>query len=189
MNSTTRLLVVAAAFLVSMFALSMISFAAPDDVKHQFVGASKCKLCHSAEKVGAQYVKWKDSKHAHAYEVLGTPEAKATGAKAGVADPQTSEKCLKCHVTGYNATADMCGEKYDKTEGITCESCHGAGGDYWKKQTMQDIRDKKIDGATVGLVKPDEAKCRTCHNPDSPQYKEFKFDEFHKKIEHLIPKP
>lgn len=189
MNSTTRLLVVAVAFLVSLFALSIMSFAAPEDLKHQFVGASKCKLCHSAEKVGAQYAKWHDSKHAKAFEMLGTPEAKAVGAKVGVPDPQGSEKCIKCHVTAYNIPAAELGEKYDKTEGVTCESCHGAGGDYWKKQTMQDIRDKKIDGATVGLSKPDEAKCKTCHNPESPSYKEFKYDEYHKKIEHLIPKP
>lgn len=188
MNPSTRLFVVAAAFFVSIFALSMLSFAAPADVKHQFVGAAKCKLCHTSEKVGQQYPKWKESKHAKAFEALGTPEAKEAGKKVGVDDPQKSEKCLKCHVTGYNAPADQLGEKYDKAEGVSCESCHGAGGDYWKKETMKDIRDKKLDGATVGLTKPDEARCKECHNPESPSYKEFKFEEFHKKIEHLMPK-
>jgi hypothetical protein len=188
MNHTARMFVVSAALFLSLVALSALAFAA-DAPKHQFVGAAKCKLCHSAEKVGSQYPKWKDSKHAHAYETLASAESKEAGKKVGVDDPQTSPKCLKCHVTGYDATADMCGEKYDKTEGITCESCHGAGGDYWKKQTMQDIHDKKLDGATVGLLKPDEAKCKTCHNPESPFFKEFKYDEFHAKIVHLIPKP
>lgn len=189
MNTATRLFGVAAALLVSLFALSMLAVAAPADAVHQYVGASKCKMCHNSDKSGKQYDKWKDSKHAKAYDVLATPAALEAGKKAGVAEPQKDPKCLKCHVTGYGAPATQLGEKYDMKEGVTCEACHGAGGDYWKKATMEDIRAKKIDGATVGLAKPTEEACKKCHNPESPSYKEFKYEEFHSKIVHMIPKP
>ena len=189
MNTSARLFGVAAALLVSLFALSMLAVAAPD-ATHQYIGASKCKMCHNSDKSGKQFDKWKDSKHSKAFDVLATPAALEAGKKSGVTEPQKDPKCLKCHVTGYGAPATQLGEKYDAKEGVTCEACHGAGGDYWKKETMEKCRKKEIDGTTVGLVaKPTEDACKKCHNPESPSYKEFKFDEYHSKIVHLIPKP
>jgi hypothetical protein len=84
--------------------------------------------------------------------------------------------------------AKFLGEKYKKEDGVSCESCHGAGGDYWTKQVMTDITAKKIDGATVGLVKPDEATCKKCHNEESPTFAGFNFEEMSKKIAHPMPK-
>jgi nitrate/TMAO reductase-like tetraheme cytochrome c subunit len=34
-----------------------------------------------------------------------------------------------------------------------------------------------------------EKFCVTCHNSESPTFKEFKFDEFWAKIKHIVPKP
>ncbi len=44
--------------LVFVFMLGVsLTFAqsAPADSTHKYVGASKCKLCHSADKIGAQF--------------------------------------------------------------------------------------------------------------------------------------
>ncbi len=46
----------------------------------------------------------------------------------------------------------------------------------------------KVKGNTLGLVKPTEKECIKCHNSESPSYKEFKFAEAWKKIEHNMPK-
>ncbi len=154
---------------------------------HQFVGATKCAMCHKKPEVGEQYVKWQASKHAQAFATLATPEAKEVGKKLGVEDPQKDPKCLSCHVTGHGAAAALLGPKYDATEGVTCESCHGAGGDYMKKTTMEGIMSGTIEAASVGLVKPDQKTCETCHNEKSPSYKPFDFAKAKEKIAHPIP--
>ena len=61
-------------------------------------------MCHKKDEVGKQYKIWQDSKHAKAFETLGTQAAKDAGAKLGVTDPQTDGKCLKCHSTAYGLT-------------------------------------------------------------------------------------
>lgn len=158
------------------------------DAKHQFIGTSKCKMCHNTEKSGQQYKKWQESKHAQAYKTLGSEKAKKVAKAKGIEDPQKADACLKCHVAGYSAPAELKGEKYSKEEGVTCESCHGAASDYWKKEVMQAAYDKKIDPATVGLRVPVEADCKSCHNSESPFYKEFNFAAAKEKIAHKIPK-
>ncbi|MCB0834094.1 MAG: cytochrome C554, partial [Bacteroidetes bacterium] len=80
------------------------------------------------------------------------------------------------------------GDKYKKEDGVGCESCHGAGGDYWTKEVMQAVTDGTTDGASVGLIKPDEKVCKTCHNEESPTAKEFNFAEMYPKIAHERPK-
>jgi len=155
--------------------------------KHQFVGASKCKMCHKTPESGEQFPLWEKSKHANAYAVLATEEAKKVAAEKGIENPQEADACLKCHVTGHGAPAELLGTKYDKTEGVGCESCHGAGADYYKKKTMVSIITGEIDGATVGLVIPDEKTCKTCHNEESPTFQGFKYEEMVKKIAHPIP--
>src|SRR3990167_2574658 len=44
--------------------------------EHEFVGAKKCSLCHKKPEQGEQYQKWLESKHAKAFETLGTPASK-----------------------------------------------------------------------------------------------------------------
>ena len=68
-------------------------------------------------------------------------------------------------------------------EGISCETCHGPGKDYMKKSTMED----KDAAKAAGLILPDENTCKKCHNPESPNYKEFDFKTNWEKIKHPIP--
>jgi hypothetical protein len=154
---------------------------------HQFVGATKCAVCHKTAAQGEQFPKWQASAHAKAFETLASAESKEIGKKVGVDDPQTSDTCLRCHVTGHGAAAEMLGPKYSAAEGVGCESCHGAGGDYIKKTTMEGIASGTIEPASVGLVIPDEKTCVTCHNDKSPTFKGFTFKEYAAKIAHPIP--
>ncbi len=150
---------------------------------HAFIGAMKCKMCHNKAEKGAQFDKWKASPHAKAFEVLGSDKAKAIAKEKGIADPQTADACLKCHVTGHGAPAAMLTDKYDKTEGVSCESCHGAGGDYYKMNVMKD----RAASVAAGLVIPDEKTCRTCHNPENPTHKDFDFAKASATIAHPNP--
>lgn len=154
---------------------------------HVYQGATKCKMCHHTKAQGEQYPIWQASPHAKAYETLASDKAKAIGKKLGIADPQKDDKCLGCHVTGHGAKADLLGPKYDATEGVTCESCHGAGGDYDKKSTMEGVMKGTIKPETVGLTLPDAKTCEGCHNDKSPTFTSFDFDKMKAKIAHPIP--
>ncbi len=155
--------------------------AAPSE--HEFVGAKKCAMCHKKPEQGEQMRIWEESKHAKAFETLGTAAAKEAGAKRGVDDPQTSGKCLKCHSTAYGFSEQKITEVITPEEGVSCESCHAAGKDYMKKSVMED----KAQAIANGLIIPDEQICLKCHNPESPSYKSFDFKEYWEKIKH--PKP
>ncbi|MDH4038730.1 MAG: multiheme c-type cytochrome [Candidatus Krumholzibacteria bacterium] len=154
---------------------------------HQFVGASKCSTCHKTAAQGEQFPKWQASQHSKAFATLASDEAKEIGKKLSIDDPQKSDTCLRCHVTGHGAAAEMLGPKYDATEGVGCESCHGAGGDYIKKATMEGLMTGAIEAASVGMVTPDDKLCVTCHNDKSPTFKGFDYDKYVEKIAHPIP--
>ncbi|MBI4353507.1 MAG: cytochrome c3 family protein [Candidatus Omnitrophica bacterium] len=153
------------------------------ELAHEFIGAKKCSLCHSKPAQGEQYAIWLQSKHAKAIESLGTPEAKEIAAKLGIENPQASGKCLKCHSTAYWFSEERVSEAIAVEEGISCESCHGAGKDYAKKSVMQNR-----EGAVAqGLLIPDEATCQKCHNEEAPTFKSFDFKEKWEKIKHALP--
>lgn len=170
---------------VALFLVSGFTMAAAAD--HELVGVKKCKTCHKKEEDGDQYGKWMATSHAKAYETLAGEEAMTIAKAKGIDNPQTSNECLQCHVTAFPVMADIANQKITLEEGVSCESCHGAGGDYYKKTTMEAITAGELDGATVGLIQPDEASCTKCHNDKSPTFKGFNFEEMVKKVTH--PKP
>jgi hypothetical protein len=160
-----------------------------------YVGVKSCKMCHKKPEEGEQFVKWSDSKHAKAFETLGTSEAKEAGKKAGVDDPQKSGKCLKCHSTAYNFTETVATQDVPVEEGVSCESCHGPGKNYKKKEIMK----VKADAIAQGLVEKPKEFCTKCHNDQSPSWKPdrytlkdgtkagFDVEQTFEKIKHPLP--
>ena len=73
-------------------------------------------------------------------------------------------------------------------EGVSCEACHGPGSAYKTNAVMKALYAGTQKGADVGLVDPKKELCVKCHNPESPTYKPFKFEEAVKKIAHPVPK-
>ncbi len=165
-----------------VFLLSAIGIA--DEAAHNYVGSAKCKVCHKAEKRGAQYVKWQESKHSKAYETLASEKAMEIGKGMDIDNPQTSDKCLKCHVTAFAAAAELKAESFDQTEGVGCEACHGAGSDYKKMKIMKD----QAAAIAAGMIVPTEETCVGCHNDKSPTFEKFDFAEYFKIIAHPRPK-
>ncbi|MGB2980564.1 MAG: multiheme c-type cytochrome [Candidatus Zixiibacteriota bacterium] len=152
--------------------------------EHAYVGASKCKMCHNAQKWGKIHDQWAATKHAGAYTVLAGEKAQAVAKDMKIENPQKSEKCLICHVTGHQASAKLKGEKYSMEEGVTCEACHGPAGDYFASHKKKDNQKQAV---TDGLMKPTEELCVTCHNKNSPTFEGFKYEEAFKLVEHHKP--
>lgn len=154
----------------SGFAFLLLAFLIPNaavaEGEHKFTGHRKCKTCHSKVAIGNQYDQWLGSKHADTYATLESDQAKEWAAEAGVDDPQTDDRCIKCHATAHGVPDDMVSKKFDRTAGVQCEACHGAGKDYRKKKTMVD-HDMSV---SKGLVVQTAAVCTTCHNDESPAW-------------------
>ena len=98
------------------------------------MGAERCRLCHRSI-----YDRW-----------TATPHRLAT---AGLPPENETPSCLTCHATGPAALP-----------GVQCESCHGAGGNYWPADVMIDPGKAR----EAGLVTPDEAICGRCHGNGPP---------------------
>jgi len=171
---------------VALF-MMFINVFAQEAPKFKYIGASKCKMCHNKAKTGKQFSLWQERGHAKAFETLATDLSKQVAAKAGVkGDPQQAKECLVCHVTAYNAPAAQKEATLTMEEGVSCEACHGPGSEYKNMKVMKDIYAGTAKGADFGLIEPTKELCVTCHNPKSPTYKEFIFEEAVKKIAHPV---
>jgi hypothetical protein len=88
-------------------------YAGAAQAKAEYVGVSNCKMCHSDI-----HKSWEEKKHARAFELLVA------------AKQDKNEKCLPCHTTGYGQGGFVDAEKSADLKGITCEACHGPGGNH-----------------------------------------------------------
>lgn len=158
--------------------------------QNKYVGVKTCAPCHKGEKKGAMAEKWEKSKHAQAFKVLESEAAQKIVKEKGLKKAANeSPECLECHVTATKVDVKLLDKGYNKTDGITCETCHSAGSAY---KSMPIMKDKK-KAIEAGLTeykdeKAIEALCVTCHNEKSPTYKEFKFKEAWAQIAHPLPK-
>ena len=145
---------------------------------HAFVGSKKCRTCHIKE-----FKSWEKTKMAQAFELL-KPGVRVEAKTAAGVDPDkdytADPECVRCHVTGHGSEGGFVDiASTPNLAGVGCEMCHGAGGTYIKKgyMTLKNKEYKKADIVAVGMVAEiTEAQCVSCHNSDSPFFKEFDFE-------------
>ena len=167
--------------------ISLPFFFITAQTEHGFVGTSTCGMCHKSEKQGSQLSIWQNSKHALAYEALNSAKADEIAKSKGFQTKAIeTPECLKCHASGYNVDAKMLSDKFKITDGVQCETCHGAGADYKSKKIMENREEAIANGLNVPTNI--EEFCITCHNAESPTYVEFNFETMWDKIKHPVPK-
>jgi hypothetical protein len=134
-----------------------------------YVGAKKCKPCHSGARNMNVYEKWEQEPHARAFETL-----KAKG-------EEKNPRCLGCHVTGFNDGGyQLNASNANEFEGVQCEACHGKGSLYMQLNRMKDPAAALLNG----LLIPIEVVCTKCHNKKSPTFNGFNYQEASKRINH-----
>lgn len=149
----------------------------------KYIGADKCKVCHNKPAKGEQYNKWlNEDKHSKALESLANKASADYAKKHGIADATKEPSCLKCHST-FDAVPENLRAGILQSEGVSCESCHGPGSVYKSPVIMKN----RTLALKNGLIVPDEKLCVTCHNPENPFHKEFKYAEALAKIAHPDP--
>ncbi len=172
------------------------------DKAAEYVGPDQCKVCHNKKPEGAQWTVWKTMKHAKAFESLKSEAALKIAKDKGLAKPPSeSPECLKCHVTGYDAAKAAAPARIKAEDGLSCENCHGPGSLHIadakdvvaKKKTAEEVDWK------AHIVTLEEARCRECHNEESPTWNPeqftkadgtktgFDFEQAKKLIEHANP--
>jgi len=106
--------------------------------QYKYTGAASCGAsnCHGSTKPKADFpkldesVQWaKKDRHAQAYATLLNEKLKSGVSPSKIAKglnlakAEASERCLTCHAV--NVPVALRGPKFDVTEGVHCDGCHG----------------------------------------------------------------
>ena len=141
----------------------------PEKPKNKFIGADKCKSCHSTVDAGNQYHAWEQMAHSKAFATLASDRAKEIAKERSIANPQEAGECLKCHVLAYEAPKEMIKGKLKLELGVQCESCHGPGDNHMKARMAAAASEApaeayvKLPEGEI-LSKVGIENCLTCHN-------------------------
>ena len=179
----------ALSLLVLCFTIA-VALGEEDERKHPvYVGAKACAECHQGEGMGYQQCKWALSKHAQAYAVLASPEAKEIARLSGIPqEPQQSPMCLGCHATAAHAEEWERDETFHIEDGVQCEGCHGPGSEYIDEEIMVDRK----AATAAGLIMPTREDCMGCHEVKGSHVAVHKLPKLDlekawKEIEHPTP--
>ena len=157
-------------------------------------GAVQCGECHGLKNNGNQLDIWKNSGHSKAYTSLLSEKAKEYSAENNLGPAAENRKCLKCHTTAGILEGTEIGAHYEKTEGVGCEACHGAGSEYSRAEIMKDRGLFELHGGTMG----DEKTCLKCHREKAGkdlkpsddncpfQQSDFNYKTMFEKIKHPV---
>jgi hypothetical protein len=66
--------------------------------------------------------------HSRAYAALDSKRGQQIAATLGLGNATAAPACLGCHSTG--AAPEQRGDRYQVSDGVGCESCHGAAGEW-----------------------------------------------------------
>lgn len=106
---------------------------------HKHLGVASCasSVCHGATQafresnvMQNEFALWQEfDPHAtKAWQALTGAEGQAIARKLGLGDATTAKVCLDCHAD--NVSAEQRGEKFQISDGVGCEACHG-GSELW----------------------------------------------------------
>ena len=170
MSMTNKLLVLAA-IAAGGIARAELPEQSPDD--HMGVATCAASQCHgsAAPRDGSnvlqnEYVTWtRDDPHSRAYATLATSESQAIASRLGLPDATSADQCLGCHAD--NVPADRRGEKFQMSDGVGCEACHG-GAERWLSthyNTNAVDHSANLDAGLYPTEDPEAraALCLSCH--------------------------
>ena len=141
---------------------------APDHAKT--VGPNACAECHKQEAEA-----WKGTHHFKTFgEMPRRKEAKEIAEKMGVSRIRSDSMCLTCHYTVQQKENTK-----QPIAGISCESCHSAGGDWIKVHSQFSGKTEKTEtkaeaearlklADSKGMIRPSSLyrlakNCYSCH--------------------------
>lgn len=167
--SLVRPLVMSALFVV---APSVVCADQATDYKHLGVASCATSVCHGklAPQPGKnvalnEYRTWmQEDRHAQAYRTLELAESKRIAANLGLPSASTAKICLDCHTD--NIPAGQRGPKFQLSDGVGCEACHG-GSEKWLESHAAESAVHK-DNVARGMYPSEQPLqraqlCLSCH--------------------------
>ena len=161
--------VLALCCVVPQFAVAAEGIAA---YKHMGVSSCATSVCHGKlapqpnENVALnEYRIWtQEDRHAQAYRTLELPESKRIAANLGLPSAATAKICLDCHAD--NVPSDKRGPRFQISDGIGCEGCHG-GAEKWLDSHAAESATHK-DNLARGMYPSEQPLkraelCLSCH--------------------------
>ncbi len=156
-----------------------VSAAPLDDSRHLGVASCATGVCHG--KLTAQddanvwlneYRIWSsDDRHARAYQTLLTPESRRIARKLGLPNAQNADICLDCHTD--NVPPGQRGPKFQISDGVGCEACHGGAEPWIESHTEPDA--SHADNLAQGMLATEDISvraevCLSCHLGTNDQF-------------------
>ena len=145
--------------------------------KHLGVASCASSTCHGSvaayrdsNVMQNEFATWQSvDPHASAYQLLMDDQSKRIAKNLGLKNAHEADMCLDCHAD--NIAADRRGEKFQMSDGIGCEACHG-GSERWLSSHATGQASHE-DNLAAGLYPTEDSVnrgrlCLSCHmgNPD-----------------------
>jgi hypothetical protein len=146
--------------------------AAVDSHKHMGVASCASSMCHGKLDIQSgsnvwlnEYRVWtRARRHSQAYRLLENEQSRAIARNLGLASATTAKICLDCHAD--NVSAEKRGPKFQITDGVSCEACHG-GAERWL-ESHSEVGASHKDNLERGMYPTESAAprarlCLGCH--------------------------
>jgi hypothetical protein len=157
--------------------LCLLGLASGAIASGRFEGVASCAgaTCHGRAEGNGKVVRqdelahWQDPSsqggaHSRALAVLNGQRGQQIAATLGLGHAASAPACLGCHST--DAPANLRGERYQQSDGVGCESCHGASGSWIASHyTMAGTHAANVAAGLVPLENPRARAnvCLDCH--------------------------
>ncbi|MFQ6003917.1 MAG: multiheme c-type cytochrome [Woeseia sp.] len=141
--------------------------------KHLGVATCATAQCHGSavardgsNVMQNEYVTWtQNDPHANSYRVLRHDQSKAMAARLGLRAAHTSDICLGCHAD--DVPDGKRGEKFQLSDGVGCEACHG-GAEDWLSTHYNTPEVDHADNVAAGMYPTENVAaraelCLSCH--------------------------
>jgi len=167
--------------LIGCVGLGIVAAATSAAAGPGFLGDGRCgnPTCHGAglpsrDKPDPNWHPWKSARtqwintnidrHSRAYRTLETEGGKAIARYMGI-EATSSEKCLVCHAPAAEAAA---GSRYKRSDGVTCEHCHGPAELWIEAHSQRDWKETRSQYLSKGFYDNNNfvlraQNCARCH--------------------------
>ena len=142
---------------------------------HQGVASCSGSTCHGRQEATGAVVRqnelltWQDESspsgaHSRAWRVLKDARSVAIAARLGIGPAHEAPQCLGCHADPV--PAGLRGPRFQLSDGIGCETCHGAASGWISSHTAVNVSHK--DNVARGMRPLEQPKaraalCLDCH--------------------------
>ena len=139
---------------------------------HQGVASCATSVCHGKVSPDPTSTVWlneyrvwlRQDYHSRAYKTLQTEQSRDIAAKLGLPAAHTAKICLDCHAD--NVDNDARGRRFQITDGVGCEGCHGGSGDWLESHAEPGT--SHADNLSAGMYPTEDPMararlCLSCH--------------------------